>query len=299
MREFETASRATTAASLELERLMLRTQTDLPAALGGTEGAAAQWEAFGIELRDAAARFGLTQPRPLPRAAEEEAGDALAPPAEPGPAPGASPLLPVLDGGLRVVNEWRTRLADVLGPLADGVGEIVNDVVEDSAALSAARQARWAARQRKPRDAPPSAPAAPAAPVPAVSDGEGDRGTWEWLRRAGTAVAGAGSAVGSAVAGGAGAAGAAVVAAYSSVTDRVSGQSPLPAAESPPLLLAAPAEAPPPTAARVVAPLLPPSAPLPPPPPPPPEGALESFDDDDYRLQGAPLRALGGRWAGE
>jgi hypothetical protein len=62
MRAFEEASRATTAASAETERLMLRTQAELPATLSAVEDAALQFDRLGLEIRDSGRRFGLTNP---------------------------------------------------------------------------------------------------------------------------------------------------------------------------------------------------------------------------------------------
>jgi len=121
MRAFEEASRATTAASAETERLMLRTQAELPATLSAVEDAALQFDRLGLEIRDSGRRFGLTNPAAsasalAARAAEADPLAALAA-AEGGGALDSALLAPLLPGA-EAVSAAVGRLVDEAAAVA-------------------------------------------------------------------------------------------------------------------------------------------------------------------------------------
>lgn len=135
----ETASRATEKASLELEALMLSTQTTLPQALKEIESAAAQFDALGFEIRDSTRRFGITAPGlPLTAKGGDAAGaegvegmaastsaagwGADGNPLLPGARAGEGlPGLPSVESSLNALQEFRERVEKGFGVDVDAL----------------------------------------------------------------------------------------------------------------------------------------------------------------------------------
>ena len=218
MRAMEEASAATTKASVEMERLMLRTQAELPATLAAVEDAALQFDRLGLEIRDSGRRFGLTNPSASsgafaarggvgqfnadPLFTGEPEGGTTGPPdsvsaavgrlVEEAQQAGAAALsgaaggdqAAVLDASLKALGEWRGRLEQVLSATRDvagAAGAAVGGAVEDAAAAVAFRR-----RQDVQALADASAPSTALAERQQGADGDGSDGggggAFGWLR---------------------------------------------------------------------------------------------------------------------
>ena len=140
MKQMEAASLATEKASLEMEKLMVKTQEELPLTLSAVELAAVQFDRLGFEIRDSSRRFGLTTSSlPLGRSDAEGDGEtgaigsssssgvaaaqqAAALQANSGPGAAMQKVSVEVESSLKALEGWRSRLDKLLASTRNVLG---------------------------------------------------------------------------------------------------------------------------------------------------------------------------------